>query len=107
MQQVLPLLIGGQPRQGVILGKQATGARPTERLARHIVAATDRVILAQVLLNKRVTKQAQNSDALLHRRVGEAAATRDEEAVSSLLIGGVSPGIDGKSPLPTRDRLRD
>src|SRR5438874_7030483 len=76
MQQVLPLLIGGQPRQGVILGKQATGARPTERLARHIVTATDRVILAQVLLNKRVTKQAQNSDALLHRRVGEAAATR-------------------------------
>src|SRR5881227_627150 len=106
MQHVLPLLIRGQPGQFVILGKQATGARPTERFARNIVAATDRVILAEVPLNERVTKQAQNSDALLHRRVGEAAATLDGEALGSLWIGTVSQVMDIQTHLLTRNSFR-
>src|SRR5437867_12433914 len=107
VQHVLPLLIGGQPRQFLIPGKQPTRSCPTKGFARHIMAATDRVVLAELPLNERVTKQAQNGDALLHGRVGEAPTTLDGEEFGPLWIGTVSQILDVEGHLLAGDGFRN
>jgi len=71
------------------------------------MAATNGVVLAELSFNERVTKQAQNGDALLHGRVGEAPATLNGEEFGPLWIGTMSQILDVEGHLLTGDGFRN
>src|ERR1051326_2565422 len=99
MQQVLPLLVGGDPGQFLVPREQPARSRPTKGFAWDVMTAPDRVVLTQLPLNQRVTKQTQNRDAQLHRGVGETSTTLDRAHFGSLWIGTVSQILDVESDL--------
>jgi len=50
--------------------KEPPVTHSAERFAWHVMPPTNRIVLAELLLDERVTKQAQDGDALLHGGVG-------------------------------------
>jgi len=71
------------------------------------MTSTYRIVLAELPLNERVTKQAQDGDALLHRRVGEAPTILDGEKFGPLWIGTMSQVMDIQAHLLTSDGFRN
>src|SRR6266700_1683747 len=77
--------------------KQPPVTHAAKSSARHVMAASDRVVLTKLLLDEGVTKQTQDGDALLHGRVRESPATFDGKNIGSLWIGAVSQILNVKS----------
>src|SRR5258708_7130814 len=87
MEQMLPLRVGGYPGQFLVPREQPASTHSPKGFPWYVMTTADRVILAQFPLNQRVTKQAQDGDALVHRCVGEAPTPLDREHFGPLWIG--------------------
>ncbi len=57
-QEALPLLIGGKPRELVVMGKKPSVTDAAKGFARHVMASAHRIILAELLFDEGITEQA-------------------------------------------------
>src|SRR6266516_6175092 len=77
--------------------KQPPVTHAAKSSTRHVMAASNRVVLTKLLLDEGVAKQTQDRDALLHGRVRESPATFDGKNIGSPWIGTVSQILNVKS----------
>src|SRR6266516_5172927 len=94
---MLPLCVRREPGKFVVVRKQPPVTHATKSSTRHVVAASNRVVLTKLLLDEGVAKQTQDGDALLHSRVREPPPTLDGKNIGSLWIGAVSQVLNVKS----------